>query len=75
MHIKHNLTHGFSVCMHYHINILSLGPPSAWQTQDWEIYAGKIMNIHWLANTQLLTTGPEGEIVSIKYICIGIVNL
>ena len=65
----------FFVLMHYHINISSSGPPSAWQTQDWEIYAGKIMNIHWLANTQLLTTGPEGEIVSVEYICTSIVNL
>lgn len=41
-----------------------VGSQPVWKSKDWDIYDGKIMSIHWLSGTRLLTTGPEGGIVS-----------
>ncbi|XP_061194456.1 tRNA (34-2'-O)-methyltransferase regulator WDR6-like isoform X1 [Saccostrea echinata] len=35
---------------------------SDWSYKDWKICDGKIMSVHWLSGTQLLTTGLDGEI-------------
>ena len=35
--------------------------------KDYDIYNGKVFSILWLSEIYLLTTGPDGEIVSMKY--------
>lgn len=41
---------------------LADGSQTVWKSKDRDIYDGKIMSIHWLSGTRLLTTGPEGDI-------------
>uniref|UniRef100_K1QY02 tRNA (34-2'-O)-methyltransferase regulator WDR6 n=1 Tax=Magallana gigas TaxID=29159 RepID=K1QY02_MAGGI len=41
---------------------LAEGSQPVWKRKDWDIYDGKMMSIHWLSGTRLLTTGPEGGI-------------
>ena len=35
--------------------------------KDYDIYNGKVFSILWLSEIYLLTTGPDGVIVSMKY--------
>jgi hypothetical protein len=35
--------------------------------KDYDIYNGKVFSILWLSEIYLLITGPDGEIVSMKY--------
>ncbi|XP_062614048.1 tRNA (34-2'-O)-methyltransferase regulator WDR6-like isoform X2 [Saccostrea cucullata] len=55
---------------------------SNWVNKDWRICNGKIMSVHWLSGTQLLTTGLDGEIklwnfevVSMHLECCGMYTL